>query len=701
MLQQLRWVGAGLVLVGLGMVSSNAGGLVQGLASASTPPPCVPGGVSPKGCLFELEIEEGTPLASLKTADKPQDPHMGEYLADRTALLQLGKALFWDQQVGSDGQACASCHFAAGADPRAKNQISPGLKATPVNHTFTVGQAPNATLQASDFPLHKLADPNNRNSQVLRDSDDVVSSQGVMYRTFISVPTFPFSDSRGQNAFDTCRSVADPDKFQVAGMNTRRVEPRNTPTVINALFNARNFWDGRAQETFNGVDPFGARSTDARVYSFGAAGLAAQVLRVSFSSLASQAVGPPENPFEMSCDGRKFPDVGHKLLGVKPLGQQFVATDDSVLGALSMGRVTQFNKQGLTVSYATLIQRAFQPRWWASPQGINLGGKVYSQMEANFSMFFGLAAQAYMESLVADDTPMDRFFDGKTSSLSAQQKRGMALFLSVQGKLPDGTPIKTSDGQPADARCSICHGGAEMTAASIEAQADERIERMALANGGCAIYDAGFLNTGVRPTRDDAGVAAMDPYNNSFAETQLALLGKLSQLVPGANQPFGLDPPVGTTINCEGANIQSAFKAPQLRNVELTGPYMHNGGMATLRQVVDFYARGGDFNNPDLDSDIRPFHLTEQDRTDLVAFLLSLTDERVKFERAPFDHPSICVANGEVGNNRTVKGSPKGTFPGPQDVRSSTDDQLCIKSIGAAGRHDPLGPFLGLNQFAK
>jgi len=38
-----------------------------------------------------------------------------------------------------------------------------------------------------------------------------------------------------------------------------------------------------------------------------------------------------------------------------------------------------------------------------------------------------------------------------------------------------------------------------------------------------------------------------------------------------------------------------AFKAPQLRNVELTGPYFHNGGTLTLRQVVDFYTRGGDF----------------------------------------------------------------------------------------------------------
>ena len=47
-------------------------------------------------------------------------------------LVALGKALFWDGAVGSDGQACASCHFHAGADPRIVNQLSPGLKVQPL-----------------------------------------------------------------------------------------------------------------------------------------------------------------------------------------------------------------------------------------------------------------------------------------------------------------------------------------------------------------------------------------------------------------------------------------------------------------------------------------------------------------------------------------------------------------------------------------
>ena len=62
----------------------------------------------------------------------PAVPNISDFVKDQTVARALGKALFWDMQVGSDGvQACASCHFRAGADPRSKNQLSPGLKQTP------------------------------------------------------------------------------------------------------------------------------------------------------------------------------------------------------------------------------------------------------------------------------------------------------------------------------------------------------------------------------------------------------------------------------------------------------------------------------------------------------------------------------------------------------------------------------------------
>lgn len=72
-----------------------------------------------------------------------------------------------------------------------------------------------------------------------------------------------------------------------------------------------------------------------------------------------------------------------------------------------------------------------------------------------------------------------------------------------------------------------------------------------------------------------------------------------------------------------------AFLTPSLRNVELTAPYMHDGSIRTLEDVVDFYARGG-IRNPNIDVTITPLSLTIAERADLVAFLRSLTSETLR-----------------------------------------------------------------------
>jgi cytochrome c peroxidase len=70
---------------------------------------------------------------------------------DSTALIQLGKAFFWDMQMGSDGvQACASCHFQAGADHRIKNALNPGTNATPPITWFTSDDF-NYTMVPADY----------------------------------------------------------------------------------------------------------------------------------------------------------------------------------------------------------------------------------------------------------------------------------------------------------------------------------------------------------------------------------------------------------------------------------------------------------------------------------------------------------------------------------------------------------------------
>src|SRR5262245_38009269 len=110
------------------------------------------------------------------------DPNLNEFVKDPTMARALGKALFWDMQVGSDRiQSCASCHFRAGADPRSKNQLSPGLKRMPVaDLTYSSGRGPNFQLEAAIFPLTRLANPGVRGTlDTSTDSSDAVSSQGI------------------------------------------------------------------------------------------------------------------------------------------------------------------------------------------------------------------------------------------------------------------------------------------------------------------------------------------------------------------------------------------------------------------------------------------------------------------------------------------------------------------------------------------
>jgi cytochrome c peroxidase len=540
----------------------------------------------------------GTTLSSaqqflLRGVKVPEPADLATYVANRQAAIALGKALFWDAQVGSDGTtACASCHFNAGGDNRAHNTMNPGH-----DGAFSAGHGPNSTRTAADYPFHRLADPNNRASAVIADSDDVEGSQGVFLRSFGRV---------GGTAVDACTDVADA-TFSVGGLNVRRVTGRQAPTNINAVFNFRNFWDGRARENFNGANPGGQTDPNARVYRNIDGVLTPVSILIANSSAASQATGPMLSGTEMSCDGRTRPQVGRKMLGLVPLGTQHVDSTDSVLGAM-----VNSNGIGLNTSYAALISQAFQPDWWSSADSVIIGGDSFSQMEANFSLFWGLSIQMYESTLISDNTPLDRFAMGQTSALTAQQQQGLTLF--------------TGQG-----RCAKCHSGPTLTQATK------------------AGAERAFVNTGVRPVAEDGG-----------------------DILLGGGR----------------------FKVPGLRNIELQGPYFHNGGQLTLRQVVDFYNRGGDFFTNELtDSNIRPLFLSDAQKDSLVAFMLALTDERVRAQSTPFDHPELCLADGQAGNASAV--SAAGTSI------ESIDNVTCLAATGAAGGVSAASGFLGANQFAR
>ena len=84
----------------------------------------------------------------------------------------------------------------------------------------------------------------------------------------------------------------------------------------------------------------------------------------------------------------------------------------------------------------------------------------------------------------------------------------------------------------------------------------------------------------------------------------------------------------------------------------------------TLEQVLQFYSRGGDFGTPlvDLDGKMKTVSFNASDIAAVAAFLRSLTDERVRNQSAPFDHPSIDIPHGAEGTNLSVAADP--TTPG-------------------------------------
>jgi cytochrome c peroxidase len=582
--------------------------------------------------------------------------NLGDFVQDETALLKLGKALFWDMQLGSDGvQSCASCHFHAGADNRSKNQISPGLLATPKDTGFSalLGSGPNYQLIAANFPFRKLSNPNCRvdavvsaqcpagPSALLSDTNDVASSQGVFSSALIG--TVP-----GQ-AKENVQSIPDPDGFQIAGINVRRVEPRNTPTVINVIFNKLQFWDGRAKEIFNGVNIQGAVDTNAFVYRAPRPNTLTQVqIGLDNSSLASLVTGPPLSVFEMSADGRTHAEIGSKFLRraggklttMRPLAKQLVHPQDSVLGADSRSPLPGLK----TPSYDDLIKQSFKNEWWNSnkiiqvnPDGTHtilhqravgqlLPDNQYELRQWNFSLFVALAMQKYLSTLVSDHTPFDRYQAGNTSALSAQEIRGLTVFINTAAN--------------GGGNCNTCHTIPEFTRASVR-----RTEGVASTDSGDPLINIAangvFANYGVRPAEED----------------------------PGA-----------------GDSTTSKFKAPGLRNIALTAPYFHHGGMATLEEVVQFYNRGRDFNA----APGAPLGLSDNKQADLILFLRNgLTDPRVLQEQAPFDHPQLFVPSGHPGNQISVtsSGNSNGT-------PTATDVLIEIPAVGQNGRVSPSRNFL-------
>lgn len=210
------------------------------------------------------------------------------------------------------------------------------------------------------------------------------------------------------------------------------------------------------------------------------------------------------------------------------------------------------------------------------------------------------ALASYQRTLLVANSPFDRWhFGDEEDALDASAKRGFELFTGR-------------------ASCSSCH----------------------LIGEDYALFtDDGLHNTGTgyeRAMGEAPGPRRVALAPGIFAEVSAENVAVVSNL--GAGNDLGRYEVTGNV------NDRWHYKTPTLRNVALTAPYMHDGSMLTLDDVVAFYNRGG-VPNPLQDTRIRPLGLSAQDKADLLAFLESLTGDY-----RPLVLDAFAAPVGDVGS---------------------------------------------------
>ncbi len=196
----------------------------------------------------------------------------------------------------------------------------------------------------------------------------------------------------------------------------------------------------------------------------------------------------------------------------------------------------------------------------------------------------GKALAAFERTRLSTESPFDRFLHGDEKALNASQQRGWALFT---GK----------------ARCGTCH------------PYDPALPLFG---------DNRFHNTGVAARKQDFNQLARRAVE-SVAAGNKAEIDRLALETD--------DSELGRFLVTQKREDIGAFKTPFLRDVLLTGPYMHDGSLETLWDVIEFLNRGGE-QNPFLDAEMRPLGLAASEVDDLVNFLGALTSDRFAELRA-------------------------------------------------------------------
>ena len=190
----------------------------------------------------------------------------------------------------------------------------------------------------------------------------------------------------------------------------------------------------------------------------------------------------------------------------------------------------------------------------------------------------GKALAAFERTRLSTEAPFDRFVHGDQKALNASQARGWALFTGKAG-------------------CGSCHSYDP----ALPLFGDNRFH-----NTGAAAHRQDFNQLAKRAEESSTG-AGKTEIDKLALETDFSELGRF--LVTKKKEDIG------------------AFKTPFLREVLLTGPYMHDGSLETLWDVVEFFNKGG-ARNPFLDAGMKPLGLTDGEVEDLVNFLGALTSDR-------------------------------------------------------------------------
>lgn len=190
------------------------------------------------------------------------------------------------------------------------------------------------------------------------------------------------------------------------------------------------------------------------------------------------------------------------------------------------------------------------------------------------------AIASFQRTLIHNDTPFDQYMRGDDDAISDQQKRGLDLFV---GK----------------ANCAACHSGALLT--------DEK-----------------YYNLGV------------PPYEGWETDALAQITFRFEQYSKGVTQELyrEIKDDAGLYYRTKQKNDAGKFRTAPLRYIAYTAPYMHNGMIETLDDVIDFYDAGGGANDfaANKTSVLKPLGLSDAEKADLRAFLDALSGEELMLE---------------------------------------------------------------------